>query len=123
MTATGFGAILVVAGAVLLLLGPSLARSQADLLSGFFQVNLRERGMRAVLWSYLIPGAGLLLVGLVLIVLAQTGVIEDTDPLSSGDGGQNGIFTAAVVVFMVGTFLLTLVLMFRLWRRGWPGRR
>jgi hypothetical protein len=80
MSATGFGAILVVAGAMLLFLGPSLARSQADLLSGFFQVNLRERGMRIVRWSYLLPGAGLVLVGLVLIGLAQAGVIEDTDP-------------------------------------------
>jgi drug/metabolite transporter (DMT)-like permease len=120
MTATGFGAILAVVGALLVLLAPSLGRSQADFLCGFFQLNLRERGRRLIKWSYLGPGAGLLLLGVVLIALAQAGVIDDTHFLGSWDRGHDGLFTAVVATFMVGIFVVTLVLMVRLWRRGWP---
>jgi hypothetical protein len=94
---------------------------QMDFLSGVLQLRLGERGTRVVKWSYFLPGMALLLAGVVLVALAQAGVIKDAEPVASAR--LDAIFTAGVTVFMAGTFVLTLAVMYGLWRRGWPRSR
>src|SRR5215210_2909512 len=105
MTTVGLGATLSLLGVVSLLCSPYLARGDAQILRTLWPLDLTDRGIRLITWSRIIGSLGFVIFGILLMV---------ANPDINGET-WNAIVGPVVATFMIAVFILSLVLMIRLW--------
>ena len=115
------GLLVCLFGSAYLGLSSYLAESQAGLLNRFWEVELSERAIRIYMWSLRGLGVAIVLVGMAIVAFGDA-VYGPTSILAEGDE-PGPFFTGAVVVFMLGTFVLTVVLTVRVLLRQRSRRR